>query len=205
MSTWFTPSDETRLLNAWRDAPVENQEVLGFILESARIQVLDYAPAVTPIVYEPVTLTWPNGWTLDLTRDGDLVTGVLTSSGSAGSSALLLLPVEFRNLGATQIMFYDAAKMRALQLDASRASALAPATPAGVVLTAQWVAAPAPGTGVPPNWVYAQLQQAKNLLLAGSVGRGGEYGEGEFSFEPRPLDKAIKNLIRPVDGKPHAL
>lgn len=113
MADWYTvdnggPADD-RLLAAWRDAPIENQEVCGFILAAARDQVIAYAPVL------------------------------------------------------------------------------------------------ADGEPVPDRWVYAQLQQAKNLLMAGSVARGGEYGEGEFSFEPRPLDKAIKNLIRPVDGKPHAL
>lgn len=118
MVTWYTtdeggPADE-RLLAAWKDAPVENGEVLGFILEAARDQVLAYAPAL-PVVVE-----------------GDPI--------------------------------------------------------------------PDP----PSRYVYAQLQQAKNLLMAGSVARGGEYGEGEFTYEPRPLDKAIRNLIRPIDGKPDA-
>ncbi len=62
-----------------------------------------------------------------------------------------------------------------------------------------------PDAPLPSRYVYAQLQQAKNLLVAGTVSRGGENGDGEFTYEPRPLDKAIKNLIRPVDGKPHVL
>ncbi|GAB6857867.1 hypothetical protein [Microbacterium xylanilyticum] len=58
----------------------------------------------------------------------------------------------------------------------------------------------------PPNrYVLAQLQQAKNLYTAGTVRSGGEFGEGEFSYQPRPLDKTIRTTIRPVDGKPHAL
>ena len=114
MANWYTiaegdPVAQDRLLAAWRDAPIENIEVCGFILDAAKDQVIAYAPVL------------------------------------------------------------------------------------------------AEGAPVPSRWVYAQLQQAKNLLLAGSVARGGEYGDGEFSFEPRPLDKAIKNLIRPVDGKPHVL
>lgn len=118
MATWYSVADqpaESRLLAAWRDAPIENLEVCGFILSAAKDQVLAYAPAL-PVV-----------------APGD------------------------------------------------------------------------PVPELPDRYVYAQLQQAKNLLLAGSVGAGGGLGEGEFSFEPRPLDKAIKNLIRPVDGKPHVL
>lgn len=124
MADWYTVDNgglaDERLLAAWRDAPVENQEVCGFILEAARDQVIAYAP--------------------ELTETTTIVDGYLTTT---------------------------------------------------VVL--------------PTRYVYAQLQQAKNLLMAGSVARGGEYGDGEFSYEPRPLDKAIKNLIRPVDGKPHVL
>lgn len=118
MTTWYSVVDEAaqaRLLAAWRDAPIENLEVCGFILDAAKDQVIAYAPAPAP-------------------------------------------------------------------------------TPPGEPV-------PEP----PSRYVYAQLQQAKNLLMAGSVARGGEYGDGEFAYEPRPLDKAIKNLIRPVDGKPHVL
>ncbi|MGW9159613.1 hypothetical protein [Microbacterium sp. NPDC055665] len=115
MVTWYTADSEeaeARLLAAWRDAPLENEEVCQFILDAAKDQVIAFAPALPiPVEGEPV---------------------------------------------------------------------------------------PDP----PSRYVYAQLQQAKNLLMAGSVARGGEYSEGEFSYEPRPLDKAIKNLIRPIDGKP---
>lgn len=118
MATWYTvdgATAQTRLLAAWRDAPIENLEVCGFILDAARDQVIAYAPAPAVV---------PEGQ-----------------------------PV------------------------------------------------PEP----PSRYVYAQLQQAKNLLVAGSVSSGGGLGDGEFTYEPRPLDKAIKNLIRPVDGKPHVL
>ena len=118
MVTWYSAENgaaQDRLVKAWRDAPIENEEVCQFILDAAKDQVIAYAPALpVPVEGEPV---------------------------------------------------------------------------------------PDP----PSRYVYAQLQQAKNLLMAGSVARGGEYGDGEFSYEPRPLDKAIKNLIRPIDGKPHVL
>ena len=114
MTTWYsidTPEQQDRLLGAWIDAPVSNEEVCGFILDAAKDQVLAYAPAPAPLAEgEPV---------------------------------------------------------------------------------------PDP----PSRYVYAQLQQAKNLLMAGSVARGGEYSDGEFSYEPRPLDKSIRNIIRPIDGR----
>jgi hypothetical protein len=39
-------SAQERLLAAWPDAPLENLEVLDFILESARDDVIAYAPAI---------------------------------------------------------------------------------------------------------------------------------------------------------------
>jgi len=118
MTTWYTtgtPEADARLLAAWDDAPIENLEVCGMLLEIAREQVLAYAPAMpAPVEGEPI---------------------------------------------------------------------------------------PDP----PARYVYAQLQQARNLWNAGRVSTGGDIGEGQFTFTPRPLDKTIRQIIRPVDGKPHVL
>lgn len=47
-----TPEEETaaqqRLLNAWPDAPLENLEVCGMLLDVAREQVIAYAPDPDP-------------------------------------------------------------------------------------------------------------------------------------------------------------
>ena len=72
--------------------------------------------------------------------------------------------------------------------------------------TFEWVAAPvAPVPSVPDNWVLAQLMQARNLWNAGRVTGDGEVGPDGFTFRPMPLDKTIRLVIRPIDGKPHAL
>ncbi|GAA3948884.1 hypothetical protein [Microbacterium soli] len=119
MTTWYTVDDadaQARLLDAWDDAPIENLEVCGMILDAAREQVITYAPAPAPV------------------EDGQPV--------------------------------------------------------------------PDP----PSRYVLAQLQQAKNLWNAGRVSTGGEVGvDGQYTFTPRPLDKTIRQIIRPVDRKPHAL
>lgn len=112
-SGWFTAGDEERLVAAWADAPIENAETLGYLLSTARDQVIEYAPA--PSAEE------------------------------------------------------------------------------------DWDEAP------PDRFVYAQLQQAINLWNAGRVTETGDLGDGGFSFTPRPLDKTIRQIIRPVDGKPHVL
>jgi hypothetical protein len=68
-------------------------------------------------------------------------------------------------------------------------------------------AAPAPApvpTDPPARLVYAQLQQAQNLWNASRVTSAGDTGGGEiFAFTPRPLDKTIRGIIRPVQGVPH--
>lgn len=57
----------------------------------------------------------------------------------------------------------------------------------------------------PSRYVYAQLQQATNLWNAGRVSGDGTVGDGAFVFSPRPLDKTVRGIIRPMDGKPHVL
>jgi hypothetical protein len=137
MPTWYTTADEGRILDAWPDAPIENLEVLGFILDTARMQVLDYAPALAPATQ---------------------VAELLTTLGAAD------------------------------KLDA-------------VLAVLELPAAPEP----PFNLVLAQLQQAINLWNAGRVSSSGDAGVDGYTFTPRPLDKTIKQIIRPVSGYSHAL
>lgn len=119
MAQWYSAEDETaqtRLLEAWPEAPLINLEVCEMLLEVAMDQVIAYA------------------------RESDL-------------------------------------------LDAEGE----------------------PATDWPARLVYAQLQQAKNLWTAGQVTGDGSTGDEGFNFTPRPLDKTIRGIIRPVDGKPHVL
>jgi hypothetical protein len=54
---------------------------------------------------------------------------------------------------------------------------------------------------VPDRLVYAQLKQAENLWNAGRVNSAGDVGaDGGYSYTPRPLDKTIRGVIRPVKG-----
>ena len=136
---WYTaPEDDTeeleRLLGAWPEAPVENLEVLGMILTTARVQVLACAPASFPIQQAGGYLTAP--------------------------SAII-------NAGGGYISY--------------------------------------PAVAPPENWVLAQLRQAQALWDAGRVNTNGDSGEGGFVFTPRPMDKTIRAIIRPADGKPHVL
>lgn len=50
MPTWYsgaTPAEQARLHGAWSAAPIENEELLGFLVETARLQVITYAPEAT--------------------------------------------------------------------------------------------------------------------------------------------------------------
>lgn len=101
----------TRLLAAWPDAPTLNVEVCGYLLDVARDQVIEYAPAA------------------------------VLAPGEDGQ------PVE-----------------------------------------------------IPTNLVLAQLRQAENLWNAGRVSGSGDMGVDTFTFTPRPLDKTIRQIIRPVSS-----
>jgi len=55
-----------------------------------------------------------------------------------------------------------------------------------------------PATDVPDRLVYAQLKQAENLWNAGRVSSAGDTGMDGYTFTPRPLDKTIRGVIRPI-------
>lgn len=118
MAEWYTVDAveaQERLGAAWEDAPLENLETCGMLLEVARGQVLDFAP-------DPA--------------DEDDAPDVLPDP-----------PI-----------IYD-------------------------------------------RYVYAQLQQAKNLWNAGRVSSAGDVGIDGFTFTPRPLDKVVRQIIRPTKGR----
>lgn len=120
MTDWYrveTTEQQERVASAWQGAPLANLEVLGMILDTAREQVIAYAP-------EPPA------------EDLAVVDGYVT-----------------------------------------------------------------PGYVVPARYVYAQLQQAINLWNAGRASGDGEVGAEGYTFTPRPLDRTIRQIIRPVNGK----
>lgn len=137
MSTWYSVEDQARLTGAWSGAPIENEELCGFLLDTARLQVLSYAPEAT-------------------------------SAEAALSAILLQFGLEDRLEEVLDLLALDEE--------------------------------PAPF-----NYVFAQLRQAQNLWAAGRADENGDIGPEGFSFVPRPLDKTIRNIIRPVQGSIHAL
>lgn len=109
MADWYTIADEQRLVGAWPAAPIEQQELCGMLLNTARDQIIAYAPPL------------------------------------------------------------------------------------------------ADGEALPDRYVLAQLYQVRNLWNAGRADGNGEIGSDDFNFTPRPLDKTIKNMLRPIQGDAHVL
>lgn len=58
----------------------------------------------------------------------------------------------------------------------------------------------APTSSVKFAWREAQRMQARNLWNAARVSSDGSYGDGVYAITPRPLDWAIKQLLRPNRG-----
>lgn len=54
----------------------------------------------------------------------------------------------------------------------------------------------------PDDYALYQLRQAQNLWNAGRTAGDGTIGAEGFTFVPRPLDKTIRTMIRPIDGRP---
>lgn len=112
-----------------------------------------------------------------------------TAAGEAQERLLLAWPdAPLANLEVCQMI---------LETAQDQVLAYAPAQPVAV----EGEPAPAPSVRL----VYAQLSQAKNLWEAGRVSSDGNIGEGGYTFTPRPLDKTIRQIIRPTQGRPHVL
>lgn len=58
---------------------------------------------------------------------------------------------------------------------------------------------------IPDRLTLAQLRQAENLWNAGRVSGAGDMGVDTFTFTPRPLDKTIRQIIRPVSSFSYVL
>jgi hypothetical protein len=212
---WYSVTDaeaQERLEAAWEDAPIENLETLGYILTTARLQVIAYAPA-SAVAYLPSTLTWPDGSTVKLSRDGDIITAAVTPANPAALPAgTQEVPEMFAPAGigyqislSNKPTSTDGRYLLNLIETGTGVTAQFLSTgnlPPFEPFTTMWAGDAADATGVPENYVYAQLQQAINLWNAGRTDGNGGVGAEGWSFVPRPLDKVIRNIIRPIDGKP---
>lgn len=211
MSTWYsvtTPDEAARLVGAWPDAPFQNEELCTLILDTAREQVEAYAPDLVDPIYEPATITWPNGQKVTLTRSGEIATAVVEPGGvTVLDESFHPWPADHFKPDGEGLSHREIVNTYILQITdnyggapnglAFATNGAVPPFASGVV---RWVADPAPGDGVPSRWVYAQLQQARNLWNAGRTTGEGDVGPDGFVFRPYPLDKTIKQIIRPVDG-----
>jgi len=69
MATWYSIEDteeQARLLEAWPDAPFEREEVLGMILDVAKVQVIAFAVGVPEgVLPEDIVLVDDEGVEID--------------------------------------------------------------------------------------------------------------------------------------------
>ena len=225
MADWYSSDSagaQQRVRGAWSDAPVQNAELLGFLLNTARTQVIEFGEESIPLappVFDPEELTFSDGTKVTLSRTADIVTmDAVAGTNPAALAVAKPIPAAFQprgNVGAyiansTNVGGPGAWFVVVSELPAALGvmGVLPGAIAAGpwAPFSAEWLADPAGAVPtIPDNWVLAQLMQARNLWNAGRTTGDGEVGPDGFTFRPMPLDKTIRLVIRPIDGKPHAL
>lgn len=57
-----------------------------------------------------------------------------------------------------------------------------------------------PADGIPAGWRIAQAYQARNTYNAGAAGPGGEFDNGGYGITAYPLDRQVRQLLRPRQG-----
>lgn len=102
MSTWYTaatPEQQHRIKAAWRDAPVQNVELLGMLLDVARDQVEAFAPAPAPLApEEPVPGPPPRYVLAQLMQVRNLWNaGRVTGDGEVGPEGFTFRPYPLDN------------------------------------------------------------------------------------------------------------
>jgi len=207
MATWLTTDDED-LEEFWPDAHLLRSTVLSTYLNAAKEACLAYAPAApyAPPEFAPATLTWPNGWKVELSRTEQIVTGVLTVGTGAAPATAIAVPAGFEAAGDNRQQTYNSATAPTLVLTLNEIAATgAPGVsvggvaPVGTTLTILWVTDPAePVPTIPDGWRLAQALQAQNAFNANNAAPGnGDFDGGGYGITTHPLDWQVKQLLRP--------
>lgn len=228
--TWYsiaTPEEKERLLGAWSDAPIENVELCSMLLDVARQQVVAFAvdedDEDTPLDPDPVTvdLLTPSGnysgtqlhGSITFSRVGAVVTASLQFAPPAdlGGPGYMerswqdIIPEGFRVIAPAIVGMWGedggvsltAGGSDDVPYSPSYLKVYAEGTP---TTSLEWATGDDATAGIPNRYVYAQLQQAQNLWNAGRASGDGNVGAEGYTFQPRPLDKTIRQIIRPTTG-----
>lgn len=207
MADWLTP-DDGDLEELWPDAHLLRPTVLSTYLAAAKEACIAYAPAapLAPPEFAPATLTWPNGWNVELRRAEQIVTGLLTVGTGVAPTTALAVPARFEAAGDNFQNTFNSAAAPTLVLtmnEVAVASApgitVAGAAPVGTKLTMMWVTDPAvPIPTIPDGWRLAQALQAQNAFNANNAAPGnGDFDGGGYGITTHPLDWQVKQLLRP--------
>lgn len=171
--------------------------------------------------YNPVLLTWSYGWTAQLSRDGDVVTCVVTMNANTGTGQVLPFPPGFKIYGSASATAYNALAAPTATVQAydqafaggSVGLYSAGSGAPGSTMTLRWLAEPEdPVVGGPFNMrdslvqFFAQSQDLRDLGLPEDAVFQADTVE---SPKVRPFlvlrwgdreDSLGKNGVWPVDG-----
>lgn len=128
--------------------------------------------------YTPERLSFTFGYTVDLSRSGDVVTAVVTSNGATPTAQALAIPARFAPLGVVRLAEYNDPTAPSFVVTINDVPALGAlgisltpnAIPTGTTITLQWVGDPVPGNGS----AVADLSSLVLDMVAASLGGGAE-------------------------------
>lgn len=226
MANWYsvdTPASVERFTDAWGSIDAPTDELGAMLLDVARVQIIAYAPDLEAPEPQPLTavVTYnpasPGGdptatGTYVFTRVGDVVTVVSHIVGTNVANAhRAFVPAGWEpadsSYGLSGGKWVLSKSAGVFQIGA--AAGVVPALSYTGIPESSWTDGwqeawtPEPVADIPNSYVYAQLQQAKNLWNAGRAQADGDVGPEGYSFTPRPLDKTIRNILRPVEAVPY--
>lgn len=208
MATWHTLES---IRSEWIDADQIEDNLLEELLEVAQSAVISYAPQLTEVVFEPVTVsTSTAGVSITFSRVGDVAT--LTMTGETQTSdgiADFVVPADFvpliqnsDNYYGIEIDLYDSYGSLYLDNPAEDQNFSGSYTyGANIAIGGKFAyisTAPSVGNGIPTNYRLAQMMHTRNLWNAARVGVDGSAGGDTFEITPRPLDWHVKQVLRPA-------
>ena len=206
MAEWHTVESAR---DEWPDAPVDYEDggddILTTLLAVSKEAVLAFAPVVTSTAPAPVELT-AGGWIVELSgEEGGLVTATLAVPAlEAGSAESVLVPEEFRPLGAPAYVPPGAQAQGRFTNDDNETFLLTANPPGLIDFSMTWQAADTSAWAaiVPDSYRQAQLMQARNVWNASKASPSGDFDGASYGLTSFPLDWMVRQLLRPKRGVP---
>lgn len=211
---WYT-IDSIRA--AWPDFDAVDDDTLSDIVESARLAVTTYAPALPDVpevvLPDPVTVNVNHlgvTGTIVLSRlPGDVLELALDLDTSGGTGAYWEQPItsDPELLAAENQLFWSLTDGPTLEYQANGALGRRygdwPVDDEILIrLYANARESIDPVIVIPANYRQAQLLQARNIWNSAYASPTGEIDGAGFGLTTFPLDWSVQQLLRPKQGKP---